>query len=185
MANFNDEKATKINAKSEGSSLNNYVNNLFDDSINWEDVKWLKKLTKLPVILKGILTAEDAIIGANVGVEGIMVSNHGARNIDGTPASIEVLPEIVNAVGEKCEVFLDGGITQGTDVFKAIALGAKMVFMGRPALWGLAHSGEEGVKKILDVIRKEFDFCMGLSGCANVGDIKKEMVVHESFYSKI
>lgn len=133
--------------KVEGSGLNNYVEKLFDASLTWDDVKWLQQITDLPIIVKGILTKEDAEIAAGLGVQGILVSNHGARQIDGVPASvhkdlnknlpynynilfsfqIEALPEITKAVGDKVEIYLDGGVTDGTDVFKAIALGAKMV----------------------------------------------------------
>ncbi|XP_022911547.1 2-Hydroxyacid oxidase 1 [Onthophagus taurus] len=185
FANFEGEKSTKINTTQDGSGLNNYVEKLFDTSLTWDDVKWLKSVTNLPVVIKGILTAEDAKIAVDIGVEGIWVSNHGARQVDGVPASIEALPEIVKAVEGKVEVYLDGGVTDGTDVFKALALGAKMVFIGRPTLWGLACNGEEGVKKILEILRKEFDFALALTGCSSVVDIKKEMVVHESYYAKI
>ncbi|GJQ67426.1 hypothetical protein Trydic_g8287 [Trypoxylus dichotomus] len=185
FANFAGEKSTKINIKVEGSGLNNYVEKLFDASLTWDDVKWLQSITSLPIILKGILTKEDAQIAASMGVAGILVSNHGARQVDGVPASIEALPEIVAAVGDKLEIYLDGGITDGTDVLKALALGAKMVFVGRPALWGLAYGGEAGVKKVLDILKKEFDFALALTGCRTPRDITRSMVVHESYYSKI
>ncbi|KAK9702101.1 FMN-dependent dehydrogenase [Popillia japonica] len=208
FANFVGEKSTKINEKvegsglnkyveklfdpsltwsdvKEGSGLNKYVEKLFDPSLTWSDVKWLQTITSLPIIIKGVLTKEDAEIAASLGVQGILVSNHGARQVDGVPASIEALPEIVNAVGDRVEVYLDGGVTDGTDVLKALALGAKMVFIGRPALWGLAYGGEEGVKKILSILKKEFDFALALTGCRNPQDITKSMVVHESYYSKL
>lgn len=95
------------------------------------------------------------------------------------------MPEIVRAVGNQVEVYLDGGIRDGTDVFKALALGARMVFVGRPALYGLAHSGEEGVKKILNILKTEFEYALAISGCANISDIERSMVVHESYYSKL
>ncbi|KAJ8960748.1 hypothetical protein NQ318_020041 [Aromia moschata] len=186
LANFQGDKSTDIHKNNEdGSGLNAYVNSLFDASVQWSDIDWLKSLTTLPIVLKGILTAQDAVQGVEAGAKGIWVSNHGARQVDGTPASIEALPEIVKAVGHKAEIYLDGGIRDGTDVFKALAMGARMVFMGRPALWGLAHSGEEGVKKVLDIIRTEFDHTLGLSGCAKVSDIRPCMVVHESYYSRL
>lgn len=186
LANFEGTKSTDINKKNaKGSGLNAYVNSLFDATLEWKDVEWLQTITSLPIILKGILTAEDALLGVEAGAAGILVSNHGARQVDGTPASIEVLPEIVQAVGHKVEVYMDGGVTDGTDVFKALAIGARMVFMGRPALWGLAHSGEEGVKKVLSIIRNEFDHALAISGCATLSDIKPSMVVHESYYSKL
>nr|XP_023025404.1 hydroxyacid oxidase 1 [Leptinotarsa decemlineata] len=186
LANFQGGKSTDINRKSEeGSGLNTYSMSLFDPTLEWRDIHWLKSITRLPIVLKGILTAEDALLGAEAGVAAILVSNHGARQVDGTPASVEALPEIVKAVGDRVEVYMDGGITDGTDVFKALGLGAKMVFVGRPALWGLAHSGEEGVKKVMNILKTEFDIALGLSGCTKISDIKPDMVVHESFYSKI
>lgn len=184
LANFEGIKATGVKSET-GSGINEYVEQLFDPSLTWDDVIWLKSITQLPVILKGILTADDAIIAADLGVAAILVSNHGARQVDGTPASIEALPEVVKAVDGQCEVYLDGGIRQGTDVFKAIALGAKMVFMGRPALWGLACNGEDGVKSILSIMKTELDSVMALTGCATIKDIKKEMVVHELYYSRL
>lgn len=184
MANFDGDAVSKVVGK-DGSGINQYVNALFDASIQWKDIEWLKGITRLPIVVKGIMTAEDAVIAADAGVAAIMVSNHGARQVDGTAATIEALPEIVKAVGNRVEVYLDGGIRDGTDVFKALALGAKMVFMGRPAIWGLAHSGEEGVKRILSIIRNEFDLALGICGCANIKDIEPNMVVHESFYAKL
>lgn len=163
------------------------MGNLFDASLQWSDVQWLKSITHLPIVLKGILTAEDAILAADTGVAGILVSNHGARQVDGWPASvtipsklcrfslklfqIEALPEITKAVGNRLEVYMDGGITDGTDIFKALALGAKMVFIGRPPLWGLACGGEEGVKKILTILKTEFEYALAISGLINLSSV--------------
>ncbi|XP_067014362.2 uncharacterized protein Hao [Anabrus simplex] len=185
LANFTDSTTTHVNQTESGSGINEYVNNLFDQSISWEDVKWLKSITRLPLVLKGILTAEDAIIGANMGAAAIQVSNHGGRQLDGAPAPIEALPEIVRAVGDRCEVYLDGGVRQGTDVFKALALGASMVFLGRPAIWGLAVEGEKGVVDVLTLIKREFNHALALAGCTCIADIKPNMVVHESRYSRL
>ncbi|KAL1490434.1 hypothetical protein ABEB36_013129 [Hypothenemus hampei] len=186
LANFQGDHSITVNGKgtNTGSALNN-LGDLFDPSLTWDDIKWLKSITHLPLVLKGILTAEDAFLAANAGVAGILVSNHGARQVDGWPASIEALSEVVNAVGDRVEIFMDGGITDGTDVFKALALGAKMVFIGRPALWGLACGGEEGVKQILSILRTEFEYAMAISGCPSVRNIERSMVVHESHYSKL
>nr|CAD7432566.1 unnamed protein product [Timema monikensis] len=196
LANFTNEKATDVNKSKKGSGINEYVSSLFDSKITWEDVKWLKRITKLPIVLKGILTAEDAVIGADLGVAAILVSNHGARQVDTTPASIEALPEIVRAVEGRVEVYLDGGVRGGTDVFKSLALGARMVFMGRPPLWGLVHSGQEGVQDVLAIVKWEFDTTLALTGsyshdnerikrCRSISDIRKEMVVHKLYYSKL
>lgn len=167
------------------SGINKYVTGQFDQTLVWSDLKWLVNFTKLPVLVKGILTEEDAILSVKYGCRGVIVSNHGARQLDGVPASIEALPEIVRAVGDETVVVLDGGITQGTDVFKALALGAKMVFAGRPAIWGLAVNGQKGVESVIDIIRNEFDIAMALTGCKTVNDISKDMVVHENYYSKL
>uniref|UniRef100_A0A8C6UND7 (S)-2-hydroxy-acid oxidase n=1 Tax=Neogobius melanostomus TaxID=47308 RepID=A0A8C6UND7_9GOBI len=121
----------------EDSGLSVYVSKAIDPSLSWEDVLWLKAHTQLPVILKGILT-EDARQAVDCGVDGILVSNHGARQLDGVPATLDVLSEVVQAVAGRCDVYLDGGVRKGTDVLKALALGAKAVFIGRPVLWGLA-----------------------------------------------
>ncbi|XP_066260714.1 2-Hydroxyacid oxidase 1 [Euwallacea similis] len=186
LANFEGQNSIQVNIKGENteSALNN-LGNLFDASVEWDDIEWLKSITYLPIILKGILTAEDALRAVDVGAAGILVSNHGARQVDGWPASIEALPEIVDTVGDILEIYMDGGITDGTDVFKALALGAKMVFMGRPALWGLTCGGEDGVKKILSILKTDFEYAMAISGCANVNEINRSMVVHESYYSKL
>ncbi|XP_019872931.1 2-Hydroxyacid oxidase 1 [Aethina tumida] len=186
MANFVGNKSTKINeASGGGSGINEYVNSLFDPSLQWKDIAWLKSITKLPIVIKGVLRRCDAIQGVKAGVSGIWVSNHGARQIDGTVASIDALPEIVKAVGDKVEVYFDGGIRDGSDVFKAVALGARMVFFGRPALWGLACGGQQGVENVLNILKKEFDQVLGISGCTSIEDIDASMVVHETYYSKL
>ncbi|XP_008207594.1 peroxisomal (S)-2-hydroxy-acid oxidase-like [Nasonia vitripennis] len=172
--------------KTSGKGLDNFdqcVRQSIDDSLTWEAVGWIKSVTHLPIVLKGILTAEDAVLAANHGASAIIVSNHGARQLDGSPATIEALPDIVNAVQDKLEVYLDGGIRQGTDVFKALALGARMVFIGRPMLWGLACGGEEGVRAVLETMRREVSETFALTGCSNVQQVGKDSVVHESYYS--
>ncbi|XP_024888011.1 hydroxyacid oxidase 1 [Temnothorax curvispinosus] len=185
FANFEDDLSRRINTAKTGSGLNEYVNALFDASISWDDVKWLKRITTLPIILKGILTVEDARLAVENGADGIIVSNHGARQIDSVPATIEVLPEISKAVGDKVEIYMDSGVTQGVDVFKALALGAKMVFFGRPMLWGLVHGGEKGAREILELMRREIDLAFALSGCTSVKDVTQDMVVHASYYSHL
>jgi isopentenyl diphosphate isomerase/L-lactate dehydrogenase-like FMN-dependent dehydrogenase len=130
----------------------------------WETITWLRSLTSLPVLLKGILTAEDALLAVEHGVAGIVVSNHGGRQLDGAPATIDALPEIVAAVQGRCEVYLDGGIRRGTDVLKALALGARAVLVGRPVLWGLAVNGADGAYDVLELLRRELELAMALSG---------------------
>jgi (S)-2-hydroxy-acid oxidase len=158
------------------SSLRTDASSLFDASITWKDVAWLRSITKLPLVVKGILCAEDALLAVDAGVAGILVSNHGARQIDTCSATIDALPEIVAAVAGRCEVYLDGGVRRGTDVLKALALGARAVFVGRPALWGLAYAGEAGVKAVLTILHKELELAMALSGTATVKDITREHV---------
>eukprot|EP00058_Branchiostoma_floridae_P026278 XP_002611768.1 hypothetical protein BRAFLDRAFT_236342 [Branchiostoma floridae] len=157
-----------------------------DPALSWKDIDWLSSITNLPIILKGILTAEDAGIALDhPGVKGILVSNHGGRQLDGVTATIEVLPEIVAAVGQRLEVYLDGGVRTGTDVLKALALGARAVFVGRPAIWGLAYNGEDGVAEVMTILRSELDLAMALSGCRSLAEIKHSLVVGEKYYSKL
>lgn len=139
--------------------------------LTWESLAWLRSLTSLPIILKGILTVEDAALAIEHGVDGIVVSNHGGRQLDTVPASIEVLPEIVEAVQNRCEIYLDGGIRRGTDILKALALGARAVLVGRPVLWGLAANGAEGVYSVLEMLRRELELAMALAGCPTLVDI--------------
>uniref|UniRef100_A0A8C3F4G5 (S)-2-hydroxy-acid oxidase n=1 Tax=Chrysemys picta bellii TaxID=8478 RepID=A0A8C3F4G5_CHRPI len=154
------EKGNKNDYCSEYGLLPNSI----DPSINWNDIYWLQSLTRLPIILKGILTKEDADLAVRHGVQGIIVSNHGGRQLDGGPATIDALIEIVDTVQDRVEVYLDGGIRTGSDVLKALALGAKCVFLGRPALWGLTYKGEEGLRKVLQILHDEFRLSMALAG---------------------
>nr|XP_045625389.1 hydroxyacid oxidase 1-like isoform X2 [Procambarus clarkii] len=187
MANFetDDDKSNLVNTSAGGSGINEYVKSLFDPSLTWDDVTWLKRITNLPIVLKGILTAEDAVLGLKVGAAGIWVSNHGARQVDGVSPTIEVLPDIVKAVNGQCEVYIDGGFSQGTEIFKALALGAQMVFLGRPLLWGLACGGEEGAYKVLDILHSELDSVMSLSGCSTVKDITGDMLIRKEYYARL
>lgn len=138
---------------------------LVDPKITWRDLEWLRSLSDLPLLVKGVLTAEDAILACEHGCEGIVVSNHGGRQLDGVPASLDALPEIVEAVGGRCEVLVDGGIRRGTDVVKALALGARAVLAGRAVLWGLAHDGQAGVERVLALLRAETELALALLGC--------------------
>ncbi|XP_036894724.1 hydroxyacid oxidase 2 isoform X2 [Sturnira hondurensis] len=135
-----------------------------DSAFCWDDLSWVQSITQLPIILKGILTREDAELALEHKVHGIIVSNHGGRQLDDVPASIDALTEVVAAVKGKLEVYLDGGVRTGNDVLKALALGAKCVFLGRPVLWGLACKGEHGVKEVLNILKDEFHTSMALTG---------------------
>ncbi|CAL1607100.1 unnamed protein product [Knipowitschia caucasica] len=163
------------------SGLAVYVAKAIDPTLSWEDVLWLKRNTRLPVILKGVLSVEDACQAVECGVDGILVSNHGARQLDGVPATLDVLEEVVRAVGGRCEVFLDGGVRRGTDVLKALALGAKAVFLGRAVLWGLACQGEEGVTEVLNLLREELRLAMALAGCRSLAEVTKALLRRRDF----
>ncbi len=142
----------------------------------WDAIEWLRSLTTLPIVVKGLLTAEDALIALERGVDAIVVSNHGGRQLDGAIPSIEALPEIIEAVNGRCEVYVDGGIRRGTDILKALALGARAVFVGRPAIWGLAVNGADGVHHVLEILRSELELAMALSGCPSLGSVTRSLV---------
>lgn len=149
----------------------------WDLTMSWNEFDWLRSITRLPLLIKGVLRAEDAKKAVAIGLDGIIVSNHGGRRLDGVPASIDQLPMIVEAVNGRAEILLDSGIRRGTDVFKAIALGAKAVLIGRPYAWALAADGEMGVVKVLDLLREELVSAMLASGCPNISGIKRELVM--------
>jgi 4-hydroxymandelate oxidase len=149
---------------------------MIDASVTWKDVDWLCSITKLPVLLKGICRADDARLGIEHGAKGIVVSNHGGRQMDTAPATISALPHIAEAIGGRVPVLLDGGVRRGSDVLKALALGATAVQVGRPVLWGLAANGQAGVEQALTILRQEFDLAMSLAGCANLKAIGRDLV---------
>lgn len=130
------------------------------------------------------MTKEDALLAAKSGCKGVIVSNHGARQLDSVPATIEALPEVAEAVGSQLIVMIDGGIRTGTDVFKAIALGAQLVFVGRPVLYGLAVDGQRGIEDVFGILKQEFDIAMALAGVSKISEINQHFVVHESHYAQ-
>jgi isopentenyl diphosphate isomerase/L-lactate dehydrogenase-like FMN-dependent dehydrogenase len=144
--------------------------------LTWEAIPWLRSLTSLPVLLKGILTAEDARLAVASNIDGIIVSNHGGRQLDGVPPTLEVLPEIAQAVDGHCEIYLDSGIRRGTDVLKALALGARAVLVGRPVIWGLAVGGADGVISVLELLRAELEHAMALAGSSTLASINSSLV---------
>ncbi|XP_071964135.1 2-Hydroxyacid oxidase 1-like [Antedon mediterranea] len=146
-------------------------------SLSWDDISWLKSITKLQVAVKGVMTREDAIEAVQHGVDGIVVSNHGGRALDCVEASIDALSEIVEAVKHSgVDILMDSGIRKGTDVIKALALGAKAVMVGRPIVWGLAVDGENGVKSVLEILKNELRISMGLCGCQSLSDINQTVI---------
>ena len=170
------ELADDISSAQEGSALTSYVATRHDATLQWKDIEWLRSITSLKILIKGILRPDDALRAVERGVDGIVVSNHGGRQLDSAPATIDALPGVADAVSGRCEVLLDSGIRFGTDVLKAIALGAKAVLVGRPAVWGLAVGGADGVQRILEMLRDELVTAMALSGCATISSIDPSLV---------
>jgi 4-hydroxymandelate oxidase len=169
-----DARSTTISH--EGSGMGEIMSWMLDPSLTWKDIEWLAGETTAPVLVKGICRADDALRAMEHGARGVVVSNHGGRQLDGAPATIEVLPAIANAVGGKVPVLVDGGIRRGADVLKALAAGATAVQVGRPVLWGLAAGGEQGVADALAMLRREFEIAMALSGCASLDDITADLL---------
>jgi isopentenyl diphosphate isomerase/L-lactate dehydrogenase-like FMN-dependent dehydrogenase len=149
---------------------------LFSPAVSWRDVERLTELSGLPVVVKGVLTAEDARLACEHGAAGVGVSNHGGRQLDGVPGTLDALPEVVEAVEGRVEVYLDGGIRRGTDIAKALALGARATLAGRAVLFGLAVGGEEGARHVLDLLRDEIRLALSLLGCTSPAEIRREHV---------
>jgi 4-hydroxymandelate oxidase len=154
-----------------GSGLAAYVRDNFKSDLGFDDLDWLCGSTRLPVVVKGVCRGDDACRVAEHGAKAIVVSNHGGRQLDTAPATCEVLPHVVEAVGDLCEIYVDGGIRRGSDVLKAVALGARAVLVGRPVLWGLCVDGEQGASQVLEILRRELDEAMLLCGCTKLSDI--------------
>jgi isopentenyl diphosphate isomerase/L-lactate dehydrogenase-like FMN-dependent dehydrogenase len=147
-----------------------------DRSLTWRDLEWLRGECSLPLVVKGVLTGEDAELACEHGASALVVSNHGGRQLDGVAASLDALPEVVEAVAGRAEVYVDGGIRRGTDVLKALALGARAGLVGRAALWGLAYGGEAGAQRVLELLRDEILLALVLLGCANPAALTREHV---------
>ncbi|CAL9120444.1 unnamed protein product [Musa textilis] len=179
LKNFEDLDLGKME-RTNDSGLASYVASQVDRSLSWKDVKWLQTVTSLPIIVKGVMTAEDTRLAIQAGVAGIVVSNHGARQLDYVPATINCLEEVVKAARDQVPVFLDGGIRRGTDVFKALALGASGVFIGRPVVFALAADGEAGVRKVLQMLGDELELTMALSGCTSLKEITRHHIMTET-----
>ena len=152
-------------------SLAQWVGSQFDETLNWKDVEWIRSVWPGKLIIKGILDIEDARLAAKTGATALVVSNHGGRQLDGAPSSISMLPRIADAVGSEIEVMFDGGIRTGHDVLRALALGARSCLIGRAYIFGLGAGGEAGVAKAIDIIRKELDVSMALTGVNSVRDV--------------
>ena len=149
---------------------------LLDASVSWRDLEWIARDGRLPVVLKGIVTAEDAQLAVEHGAAAVVVSNHGGRQLDGAPATLDALPEVAEAISGRAEVYLDGGIRRGTDVAKALALGARAVLAGRAPMFGLAAAGEDGVRHVLELLREELALTLCLLGCASPEEVTQAHV---------
>jgi L-lactate dehydrogenase (cytochrome) len=158
------------------NSYKQWIDSNFDPSVTWKDIEWLRGIWKGKLLIKGILEANDAQAAVAVGADGVIVSNHGARQLDSVASSISKLPAVVDAVGARVEVLMDGGVRGGLDVFKAVALGARGVLIGRPWVWALAAGGQAGVASLLDVFRRELEVAMALSGVTRISDIRRELI---------
>ena len=150
--------------------------NILPQRLTWKDVEGLQSLTKLPVLIKGVLNLDDAVLAKKQGLAGVLVSNHGARNLDTVPATIDALPRIVDAVGADMTVLVDGGVRRGTDVLKALALGARGVLVGRPIFHGLAAGGADGVTRMLAILRRELELALALTGRASIAEVDRSVL---------
>ncbi|HXT17643.1 MAG TPA: alpha-hydroxy acid oxidase [Gemmatimonadaceae bacterium] len=177
LGNFSAEHtAMHHHGGGEGSSLAAYIASQWDPGLTWDDVAWLRSIAPMPVVVKGILAPADAALAIEHGAAAVIVSNHGGRQLDSVPAPISVLERVVEAVGGRGDVLLDGGVRRGTDVLKALAFGARAVLVGRPVLWGLTLGGYDGVRAVLQHIRAETDLAMALAGCAKITDVTRELI---------
>ncbi len=158
------------------TDLSTFIGDRFKFDLTWDDVAWLRSVTRLPVILKGISHPDDGRLATDHGAAAVFVSNHGGRQLDAAPATIDTLPAIVDALGGRLPVIVDGGIRRGTDVVTALALGADAVAIGRPVLWGLAIGGRQGVQNILETLRAEIRNTMTLCGCASLAELSRELI---------
>ncbi len=162
--------------RGDGSALAKYFAARHDPAFGWRDLDALRAATTLPLVLKGVLRGDDAARAVDHGCAAVIVSNHGGRQLDGVPATLDALPDVVDAVAGRAEVLVDGGVRWGADVLKALALGARAVLVGRPILWGLAVDGEPGVRAVLEIVRAELARAMALAGCATLGQITRDLV---------
>jgi 4-hydroxymandelate oxidase len=177
LANLLPEGLSSLPRRSGESGLAAYVESMFDPSLDWDDLSWLVGHSDLPVLVKGIVHPEDARLAVEHGASGVIVSNHGGRQLDTSVATVDALPSVATAVEGRVPVLLDGGVRRGTDVLKAVALGASAVAVGRPVLWGLAVDGASGARAVLDILRDEIDLAMALCGCPRLSGLDPDLVV--------
>ncbi|CAN5919616.1 hypothetical protein BH23ACT10_BH23ACT10_35340 [soil metagenome] len=159
------------------AAVQRFIATFSKTSLNWDDVAFLREHTDLPLLLKGVLHPDDARRAADVAVDGVIVSNHGGRQVDGAIGALDALPAVVDAVGDRLTVLMDSGVRTGADVFKALALGARAVCLGRPYVYGLAVAGRRGVREVIDNLLADFELTMALSGCRTIADITRDHLV--------
>jgi 4-hydroxymandelate oxidase len=176
IANFSGSDQARL-PEGQGSRLEAFINREFDPSVTWADVEWLRSITSIPVLLKGVVSPEDAKLAVQHGVDGLIVSNHGGRQLDACIPTILALPDVVDAVDGRIPVLVDGGVRRGTDVVKALALGARAVLIGRPYLWGLAVDGQQGVETVIAQLRAELKRALALVGHTSVKTLDRSLLV--------
>ena len=176
IANLGGDATGDLPHDVDGSGLAAYVMSFFDPDLGWKDVEWLRSLTDLPILVKGLVRGDDAAHAVSAGASGVVVSNHGGRQLDGAIATARALPDVVDAVGDRAEVLVDGGIRRGTDVVRALALGARAVMLGRPVLWGLAVDGQQGVEDVLSMLRTELDISVALCGARTPAGLGPDLI---------
>jgi 4-hydroxymandelate oxidase len=177
MMNFEGNRSVMPRTPAGGSAFAAYASSLLDPTLTWDAIAWLRSETKLPIVVKGIISGEDAALAAQSGAAAILVSNHGGRQLDACEPTLAALPHVVEAVAGRVEVYLDGGVRRGTDIIKALALGARAVLVGRPVLWGLAAGGKPGVVRALEMLRAELVLAMTLAGLPSLRSIGPGTVV--------
>ena len=175
MANFRGMRQASF-PDARGSGLRAFIAAEFDPSLTWEAVSWLRSITALPIVLKGIMTPQDARLAHEHGADGVIVSNHGGRQLDGAEATLHALPRVAEAVADRMPILVDGGIRRGTDVVKALLLGARAVLIGRPVLWGLAADGQAGVEHVLDILREEVLRTLALLGAPAIEALQGDQI---------
>ena len=184
--NYSGKYKQRKKAKKKVGGVAASISQFIDPSLNWKDLEWIKReCGSMKVVLKGIQCGEDAVLAVQHGVDAIVLSNHGGRQLDYGRSGIEILAEVMehleaNSMKNKIEVWVDGGIRRGTDIFKALALGASCVGIGRPFLFGMACYGQDGVARVMQILKNEFEVCMQMMGCQSVEDIKRSMVIYKN-----
>jgi 4-hydroxymandelate oxidase len=176
MANFSGMRQATFPAAS-GSGLLAFINAEFDATLTWDDLAWLRSITSLPVLVKGVMAADDARLALEHGAAGVIVSNHGGRQLDGAMATLRALPDVAAAVADRIPVLVDGGVRRGTDIVKALLLGARAVMVGRPYLWGLAVGGQAGVERVLQILDDELRRTLALVGAPSLRQLQGDSIV--------